>query len=197
MKSATFPSPEIIQPQQKQWGRVTAWLLFVALMVVEHQSHVQNVMTRAGWEVRNADVAGQGVPSAVEIAQLAEPLVRGLLFVGEAPLGGHVQGTSGFRRYFESLGIRDGQGRSLRDVDLTLRLFRYPLSYLIHSDAFGALPDVLKTQVFGRILEVTSGRDASGDFNHITVRDRSAILEILRETHTDFEQWLAERETGH
>ena len=58
-------------------------------------------------------------------------------------------------------------------------------------------PDVLKTQVFGRILEATSGRDASGDFNHITAGDRSAILEILRETHTDFERWLAERETGH
>ena len=76
----------------------------VALMVVEHQIHVQNVMTRAGWEVRNADAAGQGVPSAVEIAQLAEPLVRGMLLVGEAPLGGPVQGTSGFRRYFRKLG---------------------------------------------------------------------------------------------
>ena len=183
----------------------------VALMVAEHQIHVHNVMTRASWEVRNADesdraavgsaavgsaaVGSAAVESAAvesaDIVQLAEPLVRALLFVGEATLSGSVQGTSGFRRDFESRGVRDGLGRSLRDLDLSRRLFRYPLSYLIHSDAYGALPGSLKEQVFLRIREVASGEDESGEFGHISAVDRVAILEILGSTHDEFARWLS------
>ena len=114
-----------------------------------------------------------------------------MLFVDEATLNGPIQGTSGFRSHFESLGPRDDQGRSLREMDLTRRLFRYPLSYLIHSDAFDALPDSLKEQVFRRIWEVASGRDTSGEFDHLSAADRGTILEILSAMHADFARWLA------
>ena len=162
----------------------------VALMVVEHQIHVQNVMTRASWEVRNS---ASDTATPADVAPLAEPLVRALLFVDEAPLTGPVAGGSGFRRYFENLGVRDGQGRSLRELDLTHRLFVYPLSYLIYSDAFEALPTTLKDRVFKRIFEVTSGEDASGAFDHLRAEDRSAILDILKETHFGFGRWFAAR----
>ncbi len=162
----------------------------VALMVAEHQIHVQNVMTRASWEARSAD---ETAPADIEtLAEaLAEPLVRAVLFVDEATLDGPIQGTSGFRSHFESLGPRDEQGRSLREMDLTRRLFRYPLSYLIHSDAFGALPGALKEQVFRRLWEVASGRDTSDVFDHLSAADRGAILEILSATHAEFARWLA------
>jgi len=42
---------------------------------------------------------------------------------------------------FARRAARDPLGRSLRDLDLTRRLFRYPLSFVIHSPAFDALPD--------------------------------------------------------
>jgi len=159
----------------------------VALMVVEHQIHVQNVMTRASWEVQNS---ASDSATLAEVATLAEPLVRALLFVDEAALAGPIRGTSGFGRYFESQGLRDDEGRSLRELDLSRRLFRYPLSYLIYSEAFGALPTTLKDRVFTRILEATSGEDESGSFDHLTAEDRSAILEILRGTHAGFDRWL-------
>ena len=76
-------------------------------------------------------------------------------------------------------------------MDLTRRLFRYPLSYLIHSDAFGALPGALKEQVFRRLWEVASGRDTSDVFDHLSAADRGAILEILSATHAEFARWLA------
>ena len=160
----------------------------VALMVAEHQIHVQNVMTRAGWEAQSAD---ENDPASPDIETLAEPLVRALLFVGEANLEGPIQGTSGFRSHFESLGPSDEDGRSLRDLDLTRRLFRYPLSHLIYSDAFAALPDALEEQVFRRVWEVASGQDPSEVFAHLSVADREVILEILSSTHGDFARWLA------
>ena len=168
----------------------------VALMVAEHQIHVQNVMTRASWDARSADVTDPTSSDIVTLAEplaetLAEPLVRAMLFVDEATLNGPIQGTSGFRSHFESLGPRDEQGRSLREMDLTRRLFRYPLSYLIHSDAFGVLPGALKEQVFRRIWEVASGQDTSDVFDHLSAADRGAILEILSATHADFARWLA------
>ncbi len=44
-----------------------------------------------------------------------------------------VQGTSPFAENFAKDSPRDPQGRSLRDLDLTTRLFKYPCSYLIYS----------------------------------------------------------------
>ena len=45
----------------------------VALMVAEHQIHVQNVMTRASWEARSADETD---PASSDIETLAEALRR-------------------------------------------------------------------------------------------------------------------------
>jgi hypothetical protein len=63
-----------------------------------------------------------------------------MLFVKEAPLTQPVSGTSGFAAEFSKQGTRDRKGRSLREIDLTRRLFRYPLSYLIYSESFDAMP---------------------------------------------------------
>ena len=160
----------------------------VALMVAEHQLAVQNVMTRAAWEVRSAETAN---PAPYDIGVLAEPLVRALFLVDEPALDGPIEGTSGFCSYFEGLGPRDNRGRSFRELDLTRRLFRYPLSYVVYSAAFGALPDSLKQQVFRRIWEVVSDRDKSGTFEHLSAEDREVILEILGATHADFARWSA------
>ena len=81
--------------------------------------------------------------------------------------------------------VRDAQGRSLRDFDLTRRLFRYPLSYVIYSPAFDALPDDAKGIFYRRLNEVLTGADTSEDFAHLSAADRTAILEILRDTKPD------------
>ena len=162
----------------------------VALMVVEHQIHVQNQLTRLNWEARTL-LAGQAEPS--QIAALVEPLVSAMLFVNEARLSGPISGTSGFRGDFESRGPSDGDGRSLRHLDLTRRLFKYPMSYLVYSEAFDGLPAEAKEQVFRRVWEVLAGVDRSGQFDHLSASDRTAVLEILRDTKEDFARWVAQR----
>ena len=63
-----------------------------------------------------------------------------LLFADETPIASPVQPGSAFAKSFSSAGPRDRQGRSLRELDLQTRLFKYRCSYMIYSPAFDALP---------------------------------------------------------
>jgi hypothetical protein len=116
----------------------------------------------------------------------AEQLLRYMLFVKEAPLSDsdkeHTGTNSAFAQEFAARGPRDAQGRSLRDLDLTTRIFRYPCSYLIYSDSFDALPEPAKGYVYHRLLQVLSGKDQSPDFARLSTTDRDTILEILLAT---------------
>ncbi len=44
------------------------------------------------------------------------------------------------------------RGRSLRDFDLHTRIFKYPCSYLIYSEAFDAIPEPAKEYIYGRVI---------------------------------------------
>jgi len=105
--------------------------------------------------------------------------------VGEVPLGQPVEGTSGFARRFVEKGRRDRQGRSLRDLDLQTRLFRYPCSYMIDSAAFAALPPEARLAVYARLREVLSGAEGSPRYADLAPATRQAIVEILRDTRDD------------
>lgn len=107
-----------------------------------------------------------------------------LLFVDEAPLPSPITGTSGFAEQFSRLGPRDSKGRSLRQLDLRTRLLRYPCSYMIYTDAFEALPPAAKTAIYTRMWHVLSGADRSQQYARLSLADRQAIVEILRETKT-------------
>ena len=156
-------------------GYLTPYSDIVALMVYEHQAHFSNLVTRATWETRAGD--------ALRIAEAAERIAEYMLFVDEAPItGGPIVGSSGFAERFQSAGPRDAKGRSLRDLDLQTRLQRYPLSYMIYSKAFQALPEAPKNLVMGHIGRVLSGEIAGSKYAHFTPAVRSAIREILDST---------------
>ncbi|MGE0361448.1 MAG: hypothetical protein AB7H93_12225 [Vicinamibacterales bacterium] len=160
----------------------------VALLVLEHQLHAMNLMTRAAWEyrliawtlARGADTDAAHVLSPRE-ADAVDELADYLLFVDEVPLG-VVQGTSGFAEAFAARGPADAAGRSLRQLKLDGRLMRYPLSYTVYSTAFDALPGPMKDAVYQRLWAVLSGRDARPKYAHLSKADRQAIIEILRAT---------------
>ena len=112
-----------------------------------------------------------------------------MLFVDEAPLDG-IKGLSGFAERFGTLGPRDSKGRSLRDLDLQRRLFRYPCSYMIYSEAFDALPATARNAVYSRLLQVLTGKDTSAKYRHLSAADPQAVLEILRETKKNLPSWF-------
>jgi hypothetical protein len=180
----------------------------VALMVLEHQTRMTNLITRVNYETRMAMHEQQAINKSLgepedrmsdsarrRIDNAAEALVKYLLFADEALLEGPVKGTSTFARDFESRGPRDRKGRSLRDLDLTRRMYRYPCSYAIYSPAFDALPPVVRDRIYRRLHEVLTGADQTPLYARLTAADRTAIFEILRETKRDLpEYWRQTRE---
>ena len=150
-----------------------------ALVVMTHQTRMHNLITRTRFEVEDARDDKERIRVAVE------PLVRGMLFVWEAPLEEPVAGTTSFASDFAKLGPRDRQGRSLRELDLKTRLLKYPLSYLVYSEQFDGLQPAAKEQFFRRVREILTGQDTNKDFSHLTEADRKAILEILRDTYRE------------
>ena len=156
-------------------GYPTPYSDIVALMVMEHQAHLFNLFTRATWESR------VGVESRV--AEASAAIADYMLFVDEAPItGGPIEGSSGFAEKFTAAGPRDAKGRSLRDLDLQTRLQKFPLSYMIYSPSFQALPSQVKNQVMERINRVLAGDDADKKYAHLTPALRQAIAEILKAT---------------
>ena len=157
----------------------------VALLVFNHQLRMMNLLTRIGWEART--LAHDGRSQAAIVSALrgtAAEAVDYMLFVDEAPLAG-VRGTSGFAESFRARGPRDSKGRSLRDLDLRQRLFTYPCSYMIYSEAFEQLPAAAKSAVYARLWEVLSGAERAPKYSRLSPADRGRIIEILRETKKD------------
>lgn len=165
-----------------------------ALLVFEHQSFVQNLITRVDFKVRTLmarDGGGRAEPKSWaevdprdrEKAQaVIEPLVRALFFADAVQLEDHIGGSSGFAERFSAQGPHDRHGRSLRELDLTTRVFRYPLSFQIYTEQFDALPAYARDYIAGRIAEVLNGTDTTGIAAKITPADRAAIAEILADT---------------
>jgi hypothetical protein len=48
------------------------------------------------------------------------------------------------------------------------------------------MPAELKTYVLRRFREVLTNQDTSADFQHLSAEDRTAILQILKETKPGF-----------
>lgn len=173
----------------------------VALMVLGHQTQMHNAIAAANYETRQAlhqsylmnelldRPKGHISDSAKRrIASSADRVLRYLLFCDEFELTDRVVGTTSFAKEFSARGIRDKQGRSLRDLDLQTRLFVNPCSYLIYSDAFKGLPDEVRIQILTRLGDILEGREESPEFSHLTLEMRQAILQILRETMPEFSQ---------
>ncbi len=171
----------------------------VALMVMEHQSQMHNAITAANFETRRAIFQSQEMNVLLErpadylsesairrIQSAADNVVEHLLFCDEFALTSPVVGTSDFVEQFQGRGPRDSKGRSLRDFDLQTRIFRYPCSYLIYSEAFDALPDQVRSRVIDRVISVLDGSDTSEKFSHLDAQTRRQLLEILSETKPEF-----------
>lgn len=166
-KGVTTPPPVRVslEGQFDLDGYLTPYSDIVALMVLEHQAHFSNLVTRARWEATLGET--------LRIAEAADALADYMLFVDEAKLSGPIEGSSGFAEKFSARG-------KLHELDLTTRLQKYPLSYMIYSPAFKALPDAPKNLVMGKIERVLSGEISDPTYAYLTPEIRAAIREILK-----------------
>jgi hypothetical protein len=178
----------------------------VAQLVLAHQAEAHNLITRASFTTRQALHHEQQLnremklpadhrweSTGVRIRSAGDDLLKYLLFCEEAVLPGPIKGTSSFAKDFTKRGPFDSKNRSLRDFDLNKRLFAYPCSYLIHSEAFDALPGAVRDYVIERLWRVLTGRDESKEFSHLTKADRKAIHEILAATKPNLPAYFRRR----
>lgn len=182
----------------------------VALLVLDHQTQMHNAITAANFETRQAlhqshemnDLLDRPPGHISDVAQrrieaVADNLVTHLLMCDEFQLTDPVAGTSDFANEFSAHSVRDTKGRSLRDLDLQTRLFRYPCSFLILSEAFDALPNEVRNLAVRKVTEVLEGKDTSHKFAHLSAEMRREILEILRETNPEFAREISESDPGN
>lgn len=166
----------------------------VALLVLEHQTTVHNQITRVNYKSRtllNRELPDSAAAAALHWTQLPSPvqtrvdamlrpLLEALLMSDAAPLPGKIAGNSGYAQWFQDQGPKDPRGRSLRELDLRARTFRYPLSYLIYSEGFDALPLFVRERAYARLAPAL----------HASAQGQAAF-EILLATKPEFAHDIA------
>jgi len=166
----------------------------VALMVLEHQTRLHNLITRANYEARQAAYLDQSMNAALgrdkdhvsestqrRIASVGDALISGLLFVDEFQLTSTIRGSSGFAESFSKRGPFDSRGRSLYELDLEKHLFKLPCSYMILSEHFDGLPDSVMKYIKSELQAILSKRKQAPKGAWLDDANCSAIRELLDE----------------
>ena len=154
----------------------------LALLLHDHQTHMHNYITRLHLE---------GLQRLTEYGHIRyldiqiRAFLRYLLFTEEVPLPSPLSPTADFLAAFQQNAKKDARGRSLKDLDLHTRLFRYPCSFLIDSDAFRKMPEIVRQKILERLHAILTHKDEHPDFAALSAEDRQAVLEILRDTAPD------------
>ncbi len=155
----------------------------VAHLILNHQSYGLNLIVRVNYESR-----------LQRKSDAEERLLRYLLFADEAKIEKPIKESTDFQSQFERRGPHDSQKRSLRQLELTTRVFRYRLSYLIYTDVFRALPSDVLQRLFDRLTNILRGKDDTAEWEYLPEEERQAILEIIRDTRAHLPaSWALDR----
>lgn len=196
---------------------LTATSDVVALLVLDHQVHFQNLCIRLGMESR------LGLPTE----STAKRLARYLLFADAPDLPAAVQGSSGYAAWFERHGTKEAaqeasqgtdtdrtvnrdRGRTqstkrdhsspdaashpLRKLNLKDRVFEHRLSYLIDSAAFDGLTPQARQAVYRHVAELLLG-DGSENLDW-PADQRKATWALLLAVRDDVPDTLRRRVSG-
>lgn len=170
----------------------------VALLVLEHQKTVHNLLARVAYKVpsglqRLAAAAARRPGGDTSLAArqqqlldtLLDPLVDALFHIDAAPLPPGLAAGNGFAAKFQARGARDAAGRSLHELQLRGRLFRWPLSHLVLTEAFDAMPAVVLDALRVRMAAVLDGRDPHRS-PRIPVAERGMLRQLLAQLKPGF-----------
>ncbi len=164
----------------------------VAHCVHEHQIGYFNRAIVAGYRVRtylHSDGPALTAAHLREIQADADELTRYLLFSDEVLFPGQsIRGdtSSSYRRDFMRGADRDQNGASLKELDLSTRLFRHRCSYLVHSAQFQALPPALRDRVLDRIRAAIRETNPDTTLARIDADERHFLRTQLAKTVPGF-----------
>ena len=165
----------------------------VALLIFEHQITVHNLILSGHLAAQrllfqnkiNEQPKDAPLPDAVRrvLDSHRDQIVSALLFENEFELVNEgFKGSAAFQKAFLEAAHTTKEGRSLRDLLLHERLFKYRCSYLIYSDPFTHLHPVLKKKVLQKLQDILLQPDQHPDFGYLSKSERQEIFQILTET---------------
>ena len=172
----------------------------VALMVLEHQTAMQNALTEASVNCRKMlqyqkdlqkafkePITEQPTYDSVKSVfdSTARDVTDALLFEDEAVLPAGIEGDAAFQKAFIKGVPLAKNGESLKEFSLHGHLFRNRCSYMIYSDAFRSLPSALKSRVFDRLEKALGGKDVDQRYAYLDSAERARIVRILCETQPE------------
>jgi hypothetical protein len=147
----------------------------------------------AGYVVRQLLHEGKGrvANAAMPVVEKhAEELARYILFVDEAKLPQEgIGGDPEFVRDFLRNKRQASTGASLKDLDLRTRMLRHRCSYMLYTDSWQKLPQVLKDRVYYKMAEGLRDVNPNAAFNHLPSDEKRAIRNILKETLSGLPSW--------
>jgi hypothetical protein len=179
-KLVTYP----VRPGTRfSWQRYPAKTSdILAHLILEHQIGFVNRVLEAGYRTRaylREDGGSLSTEHETDLSGQADLLTRYVLFADEAKLPeGGFEGDSAFKSDFLKQGRNAEAGISLREFDLSTRIFKYRCSYMIQSSVFRGLPTEMKVRVFRRLQRALGGEDKN--FSYLESAERAAILDLLR-----------------
>jgi hypothetical protein len=166
-----------------------------ALLVFEHQVSVQNVLTKANQQCLRMMAYQKNLQTELKEPVTTEPsyesvrhsfseaasqVLDALLCKDDAPLPeGGIEGVGGFSRSFVARAKPDGDGLSLKELDLRTRLFKFRCSYLIQSPMFDQLQPTLRQRVLQRLWRVLSEPENEPSYAYLEPHERAGIRQIL------------------
>lgn len=176
----------------------------VALMTLEHQVGVHNVLVEANLSTRATlhrheemkKAFGEPVDGPLSetneriLQRLATRVLKEMLCVEEVQLPGGIEGAGLFQGAFEEGRIKSEGGRSLRDFRLYERLMKYRCSHLIYSEAFTNLPEAIRSRILRQLHGILTHPSDWPEFAHLGDAERGHIFSIVKETVPDLpEGW--------
>lgn len=164
----------------------------VALMVLEHQCRVQNLIAAASMNHRRVHWLEKSLDPSRDPDQggagrqadaAAVKIVDALLFTREAnPGDGGIEGDPAFQEAFGRRFPKTREGRSLADFQLHTRLFKHRCSFMVYSKTFAAMPKRLESAVLSRLRDVLAAPPGPENHPEIKAPERARIMTILAET---------------
>lgn len=161
----------------------------VALMVLEHQCRMHNLLNAATLQYRRAKFISQAIDPSADPDQgsagrvadgMAAKIVECLFYKDETDPGEDLVGGDEFQKSFNARFPKTKEGDSLAEFHLYDRIFKNRCSFMVYSQAFRELPPRVKQAVLKQMKVVLAGEDTS--FGYLKESERKRIEGILKET---------------
>jgi len=171
----------------------------VAIMILEHQCRIHNLLTKAKFGHKRAHFYHNAIQKDLPLTDktgmtwkqadhVSDEILDALLFKGETEMGGTgVEGSPQFVKAFTQKGIVSKKGKTLRTLRLYSRLFKYRCSYMIHSKAFKSLPKIVKNRVITK-LKAALSEEGLPRYSYLSKREKKTITAILTDTVKSYQE---------